>query len=552
MVRASRFGLPAAAIVAAALGFAGAPGHGGATARVKLDTARVGPGARRVVGPNVRRFQPSLLSGVPARARSWTLAHPVVFAERAATESFFELQQSVTALAGGGFGVVWIQGAYPSFTSRMQWLDASGNALLPAGGLLLGGSNQPEVVMAAHPTAGAYVAFRQGDTIRAQSYDGAGSARWPAGGVPVVDLNPGASESIDEPHLIANPGGGVFVCFGYSAVGPVIDIRCQLLDDSGARQWGAAGVSVGSGGDADLRVLPRGVSDGAGGILVFWRNMRQSYAHPDDAPMLMEGQHFDARGARLWGARPEVVRTTGLASTNGYTYGYFQVAADGSGGAVLAFDDWAGGDLAMDVMAQRVSFEGDLLWKDGAIVTAAVGHQQHEQTIGAGDGGAFVAVWDATGPNSNRLRIFRLGPDGSPAWARDGLLLSDPAATALDYGVYGSFDGGFLRLAWTHQTAPGTLEMDVRYVLYDLQGRRSGGPAGVPLTTAPDAQFLRGLAFSPARHGVLAVWDDRRKHSWDNLDVTGATLIDRFLSRAGTLFPRSAGAQPGSPEPPRD
>jgi hypothetical protein len=245
--------------------------------------------------------------------------------------------------------------------------------------------------------------------------------------------------------------------------------------------------------------------------------------------MLMEGQHFDSQGFRLWGSTPKVVRTTGLASSNEYGYWFFQVAGDGSGGAVLAFNDWTGGpDRGLDVMAQRVSSAGDLLWGDSAVVTGAIGHQQHEQTIGAPDGGAFVAVWENAGLDHDRLRLFRLAPDGSPAWAAEGLLLSDPAAKALDYSVCGSFDDGSLRLAWTHQRSPASLEMDVQLAGYTLAGQRRGGAAGISLTPAQDAQFVRGLAFSAGAAGVLAVWDDRRKGSWTDMDVAGAILRDRF------------------------
>jgi hypothetical protein len=532
MRRPLRLTLGAAAIVLMALSRAGTPAEG-QTPPLLLDEARIGPGASRVVGRTVRRVAPNLLSLAPTRGPASSLVRPLVFGESSMNEELFELQQSAAVLAGGGFGVVWTRGSYPNYDVWMQWLDANGNAVLAPGGVLVAGgpAEQSEVVIAARPGAGAYVAFGEDDTIRVQSYDGSGVRRWPAGGVRVADSAPGAWEPIHSPHLIASPGG-VFVCFAYMN-GSIDDIRCQYLDDGGVRQWGPTGVSVGNGGDADLRVLPRGTSDGTGGILLFWRNMRQSYAHPDDSPMLMEGQHFDSQGVRLWGAVPKVVRTTRLASTNGYGYDYFQVASDGDGGAVLAFNDWAGKDYAMDVMAQRVSPEGDLLWGDGAIVTAAPGHQQHQQTIGAGDGGAFVAVWDEINgdPNRDRLLLFRLRPDGSQAWAPQGLLLSDPASSALDYSVHGSFDGRFLRIGWTHQTTYATFEMDVRYAVYDLQGRRSGGPAGFPLTTAPDGQYLGALVYSPLAQKVLAAWDDRRKHSWDDMDVTGATLNDRFVRR---------------------
>jgi hypothetical protein len=503
--------------------------YGNGPVLLALERVRAAPGRSAVVGNVVRRAEPAPPWRRNAAGSPRSVARGVVFSESTADESFHELQQSLTTLAGGGFGVVWVAGAYPARDVRMQWLDPNGNAVFPAGGLLVAGgpADQSDAVIAARPTGGAYVAFTEGSTVRVQSFDGAGSPRWPGGGVTVADSTP--FEVIHTPHVVARPDDGVLVCFEYSAAGPLIDLRCQHVDETGSRRWGNTGVSVGNGGDADLRVLPRGVADGAGGLLLFWRNQRRAYMGPDVSPMLMEGQRFDSQGFRLWGSTPKVVRTTRLASSNGYSYSFFQCASDGSGGAVLAFNDWtAGADAALDVMAQRVSPAGDLLWGEGAVVTGASGHQQHEQTIGAPDGGAFVAVWEETGPSSNRLRLFRLAPDGTPAWAPEGLPLSDPAATALDYSVYGSFDDGFLRLAWTHQRFPASLEMDVQLAGYTLAGRRRGGVTGVSLTGAPDAQFLRGLVFSPGASGVLAVWEDRRKGSWTDMDVAGATLKDRF------------------------
>jgi hypothetical protein len=496
--------------------------YGNGPSLLTTDRAHGAPGRSVVVGRTVRRAEPAPAWRGNATGSPRSLARAVVFAQSPADESFYELQQSVVPLAGGGFGVVWVEGDFPARDVRMQWLDPSGNAVFPAGGRVVAGgpANQADPVIAAHPTAGAFVAFTEDNTVRVQAFDGAGSPRWPGGGVTVADKAP--DEVLGTPHVVASPDDGVFVCFEYSGAGPRIDIRCQHVDDTGARRWGTTGVSVGNGGDADLRVLPRGVADGAGGVLLFWRNQRRAYMGPDVSPMLMEGQHFDSQGFRLWGSTPKVVRTTRLASSNGYGYSFFQVAADGSWGAVLAFDDWTGGaDRRLDVMAQRVSSAGDLLWGEGAVVTGASGHQQHEQTIGAPDGGAFVAVSDVLGPDHDRLLLFRLAPDGTQAWASEGVLLSDPAATALDYSVHGSFDDGFLRLGWTHQRFPATFEFDVQFAAYTLAGERRGGAAGLSLTGAPGGQFLRGLAYSPGSAGVLAVWDDES-------DATGAALADRF------------------------
>jgi hypothetical protein len=455
--------------------------------------------------------------------RSPAMSAPVevAFAQSSLDETAGELQQAVAVLPGGGFGAVWVEGSSPQRNVRMQWLDVAANPVFPPGGLLVAGTpnDESDAVIAAHETAGAYVAFRRGSDIAVQYFNAAGQPQWPGDGV-LAAVRP-FDAVLSTPNLVSNPAGGVFVCFQFSGAGPLLDIRCQFVDATGARRWSDSGASVGTGGDDEVRVLPRAVSDGAGGLLVFWRNQRESGA-PPSVPMLMEGQRFASDGSKPWGALPRVVRTTGLAATNSYVYRIFQVVSDGSGGAVLAFNDWTGtSGPALDVIAQRVSATGDLLWGTGAVVTGAAGHQQHEQTIGAGDGGAFVAIFDQVSSTHNQLRLFRLAPDGSHAWVPEGLLLSDPGSTALDYSLFGTLDDGVLRLAWTHQLIPDTLEMDVQFVSYSPQGERAGD---VWLTQANDAQFLSGLVYSRQFGGVLGLWDDRRKGTWSDLDVMGAYL----------------------------
>jgi hypothetical protein len=55
------------------------------------------------------------------------------------------------------------------------------------------------------------------------------------------------------------------------------------------------------------------------------------------------------------------------------------------------------------------------------------------------------------------------------------------------------------------------------------------------------------VAYSPAAGKVLGVWDDRRKHSWSDLDVTGATLNDRFLRRPAPVRAGGPAVAPAAP-----
>ena len=468
----------------------------------------------------------------------WCVSEELALADSESTEFFPQLQQAVAPLAGGGFVAAWIEGTHGNGRVRMQWLDPSGRPLGPAGGLVVAGppDDVDSPVAVAGSSEDAYVAFRSNGSVVVQRFV-AGRPRWPGASVPAVD---GSGEVAAEPHLVANPGVGVFVCFESWAGGPVLDIRCQSLDSSGERLWTSRGVSAGDAG-AEVRVLPRGVSDGEGGLLLFWRNQRDLRLE-NPGPMLMEGQRFAADGSRPWGPAPKVVRTTNLASSNGYTYTSFQVVSDGGGGAVLAFNDWTGvSDRALDVLAQRVSGAGGLLWGEGAVVTGVDGPQQHDQTIGTGDGGAVIAV-DDIDPASGRFRLllFRLAPDGAHAWSPSGVPLADPGSFS-DYAAFGSYDGGVLRLAWTRQNVPAAWDIDVPFATFDAAGARTGTTL---LTRAPGARFLRGLAFSPVTGSVMAVWDDRRKGTFDDLDA-GAVLL--FGAMACPTAPAADGAAPSRP-----
>jgi hypothetical protein len=421
-----------------------------------------------------------------------------------------------------------VEGDYPETDVRMQWVGSGGEKLLePEGRIVAGlaGFNEDSAVVAPHADAGSFVAFARGSSsssqaIYVQSFDATGSPRWPGDGV----LASTASDSQLDPHLVADSDGGVFVCFERSQIE---GIWCQYLSDQGKRLWGSVGLLAG--GEAGWRVVPRGVADHSGGLLIFWRNQRDGY-DGNVEPMLMEGQHFAGDGTRLWTDDGLLVRTTNLEESNGHSFSFHQVVPDGSGGAILVFNDWVEMSASnLDVVAQRVAGDGSLLWSDGTVVAATAVHHQHENTIASPGGGAFVVAFEEVSSTQSKLRLYRIGGDGSHEWPTTGQELSDPSANALNYGAFGSFDQGILRLVWTHQLLPGTLEMDIRLARYTANGERLDGASGSPVTTAHDAQFVRGMTYSPEARISLAVWDDRRKGTWGDLDVYGGVIMSPFV-----------------------
>lgn len=445
-------------------------------------------------------------------------------------EGFNELRQSIARLPAGGYAVVWESMGLGNGDIHLQVIRPDGTkALGPAGVLVAGtGRYESEAVVTASPEGTIFVAWKDvlsgedlNSRIRLQAYDAAGQALWAAGGV--FAANPPSLEFQATPNLVPGPDGGVYVCIQSDLLAiDDVKVRCNLLDSEGHPLWSEAGQEAG--GIKGWRILPKGVPDGEGGLLVFWRNGRVLFDDETIDPILMEGQRFAPDGARLWGPEGKIVRTTSLPEGASYVFTVFNVVADGHGGAVLAFDDWTGNPgWGMDVYAQRVNGQGKTLWGSRAVVRSGKAQQQNAAVIAAPDGGAFFVVNEFLGPTSIRSRAFRLSPGGRHLWTRKGVLLSN--GRFQNYGAYGSFDEGVLRIAWIHQTQLGFF-FDVNLAAFDLSGRRLTPAEGVPITKARDAQFLRGFVFDPERNQGFAVWDDRRNGNADLMDTFGALYME--------------------------
>ncbi len=449
-------------------------------------------------------------------------------------EGLNELRQSVARLQGGGYAVVWEKGRYPERGVRLQYVRLDGSVVFSDDGLTLGSSQFDDFspVVLAHPRSGVFVAFlRQsrsgggGGRVLVQWIDSQGRRRWPGGGVAAVEPFDDLVY-FSEARLLAGPARGAYLCYMSNRFDtPDSTIGCQRFSATGERLWSNAGRKAG--GEPGWQILPVPVSDGAGGLLVVWRNQRQLWDDQVD-PVLVEGQRFAPDGSRLWGDG-KLVHTTRVAEMNSYIHAFHAAVPDGRGGAVLAIADWSGsGEPSWDVLAQRVSAEGELLWGEDATVALDGPREQQISALVTGpDGGAFLAVWEVLPFPTGRLLLFRLGADGQHAWSPQGVALSDPAPRALDFGAYASFDDGVLRVAWTHQIRPATWTFNIHFARFDGNGERLASPVGPTLTTAPNGQFLRGLVFDRERRQGFAAWEDRRRGEEQKMDVYGAIYSEK-------------------------
>lgn len=457
----------------------------------------------------------------------------IVLGESNAQESLNELNQSVAPLGDGGFVVVWEEGIWPERDVLMQVVTAQGVPRLDSKQMRIASSwaDESKGVVVASPNGGFFVAYchfehHYGTRIMVRAYDKNLKDIWnkAIGVAPQIRY----WESQNEPNLVADPWGGVYVSYQSFSFGLYYQIICQHLDNSGSRLWGERALPVSR--QEGFITYPKAVLDHQGGLYVFWKNFRNPFAEIPE-PKLLEGQHLNAAGEKLWGEDRKVIRIMALPSVNYYTFYEFIAVSDGLGGTVVVFkEDLEPGDENMNVVAQRIDYDGTALWGDGVILGNISDDNFIDQVIPARDGGVFVSVNTYPSESSCSLSMFRLAGDGQHLWGPEGVLLSHPDEIRVDYNVYGHFNGNYLHICWTHQQVEDN-DLDIKMARLNTDGTMMDPPGGFILSDTGDKMFSRGLAYNHLSNRYFVLWEDsRRSLSWDDFDIYGNIVEDNVYT----------------------
>jgi hypothetical protein len=175
---------------------------------------------------------------------------------------------------GGGIAV-WSDFRGGNYDIYAQKLDANGDAVWSSYGVVVskaaGDQVNPQAV--SDGAGGVIVAWEDGRSdplnpdIYAQRLSSSGIELWAVDGV----LVSGAAGSQQAPVVVSDGLSGVIVAWKDNRAG-IGDIYARRVPASGTPAWTVDGVAVClAGGDQDQ---PAAVSDGAGGVLLAWRDRR--------------------------------------------------------------------------------------------------------------------------------------------------------------------------------------------------------------------------------------------------------------------------------------
>jgi hypothetical protein len=269
-----------------------------------------------------------------------------------------------------------------------------------------------------------------------------------------------------------------------------------MIDSYGNPLWadGGAEISV----DAGVQGAPRVVSDGAGGVIVVWQDSRWGgwdiYA-----------QRLNSGGYPMWDPNGVPICTA-----TGDQW-QAEIATDGYGGAIITWRDGRYGESDLDIFAQRISGAGNVQWTvDGVVICFEYGHQYNPQIAADGTGGAVI-VWNDYRSGFADVFAQRVSGEGFALWTPNGVAVSTAAADQIKPKVAWG-EAGRTLIAW--EDGRSYMGSDIYAQALNAGGDPLWTADGVPVCTASSYQYIIDV-MSDESAGLIVAWNDWRGPDWD-------------------------------------
>lgn len=273
------------------------------------------------------------------------------------------------------------------------------------------------------------------------------------------------------------------------------DIYAQRLDTNGNALWTNDGVPICAA--AGMQSAAQLADDGAGGAIITWQDARSGTYD-------IYAQRIDGDGDTLWADNG-----VGICVIGGKQQWFPQIAPDGSGGAIIAWQDNRIGTF--DIAAQRVDADGAAQWLPGGIpICWQPNAQTYPRLIPDGDGGAVIAWQDARGGGTDIYASKVDAAGNQDVWLLNGVAVCDAAGDQSNVRLIGDGSGGAI-LTW--QDARGA-DSDIYAQALGADGNSQWAVDGLPVCFEADAQSMPRLAADGAG-GAIITWQDLRSGDYD-------------------------------------
>ncbi|MBU2686261.1 MAG: hypothetical protein KKF41_01605, partial [Actinobacteria bacterium] len=323
--------------------------------------------------------------------------------------------------------------------------------------------------------------------------------RWQADGVAVCI----EGSNQDGQQLCSDGMGGAIITWQDGRGANPLDIYAQRIDANGTPLWDPDGIVVCS--EANNQQDPQITSDGVGGAIITWEDERTAVGAWD-----IYAQRVEADGGihTGWAANGVAVADFALDQTDP------QITTDGAEGAIIIWED-TGGANPIDIFAARIGADSTLPWAVGGVpICDEANNQENPQIISDGTGGAIITWQD------ERVLVFvsdiysqRVDSGGAVQWTPDGIPIC--AAVNNQYNPQLTTDGseGAI-ITWEDRRSGADLDVYAQRVLSGGTVDPAWDADGVVICDEGNDQQSAFLT-TDGREGAILAWQDRRDPDWN-------------------------------------
>ncbi len=413
--------------------------------------------------------------------------------------------QIVTDMAGGAI-IIWYDW-HDDMNIYAQRLDKFGYRLWPEEGLpvctMPGAQFEPKAISDGY--GGAVLIWKDtrsdiGD-IYAQRIDSTGALLWNGNeGLPICTNN----DYQDYPRVVTDSLAFYFIWSDYrdESSGPY----CQKVSLEGDILWQEDGVRVVN-YDYEYGFIHRGYTpDGYGGLYITWQDFRNSI---DEYHLEVWGQRIGSDGTHQWA--PEGVPVAQFGRAIGAQAPIVRIDANSF---ICVFSNRLDEDGDNDIYAQRVDFDGNLLWDpNGVPICLAENEQKPWDLHWDGEDEVYI-LWDDQRDDGHDIYSQKINSDGVIQWGENGIAVCSQENSQTYFNSLLDNEGNFY-VVWRDGRNIYTTGYNIYAQKISSDGENLWQINGIPISTALDFQMYPTMTKSQT--SVIVSWSDWREPPSKNI-----------------------------------
>ncbi len=326
----------------------------------------------------------------------------------------------------GGAVIAWQDSSAGGANIYAQKVDAGGGRQWTANGVAIctNSFEQHEPQIAPDGLGGAFIVWddhRNGPSdIYATRIDADGTVDWVNNG----QIFCSAANAQQNQRIVSDGSGGAIIAWCDYRNSADWVLYAQKIGDGGAA-WTANGVLVCTA--VESMYDPAMVTDMQNGAIITWSMYNVTSQD-------IYAQRIGSNGYRVWDGGGVVV--CGYSATQAHP----AIVSDGDGGAVIAWEDYRPG-TTRDVYAQRILSGGSLDWTGSGVALCGAAQDQLRMNLASDGEGGVIAAWEDYRIDGSTSEVYAQRIERYGHWGYPAPVVTDVADVLAD-------QGGFVTVAW--------------------------------------------------------------------------------------------------------